>query len=137
MIHPFYWPHSKQLWFNAAQTPTFTPTKRPSRSRPLFPLPKEPKPEKRREATYKRLDATGRRQKSFLEREFWWRGEVLHFLKARSRAISIHDYESEKELVDAGPHEVMFSTREPKQKKPAAPPTIILWSGYNDSGGLA
>ncbi len=84
--------------------------------------PKEPDPAKRREATNRRLAETGHRVQSFLQREFWWRGEVLHFLKARSRAISLHDYGVEKELIDAVPHKVMFSTREPKQKKPAAPP---------------
>jgi predicted nucleotidyltransferase len=87
--------------------------------------PKEPDPAKRREATNRRLAETGHRVQSFLQREFWWRGEVLHFLKARSRAISLHDYGFEKELIDAEPHKVVFSTREPTQKKPAAAPVPV------------
>jgi predicted nucleotidyltransferase len=79
--------------------------------------PKEPDPEKRREATYRRLAETGRRLQSFLQREFWWRGEVLRVLKARSRAISLHDYGFEKELIDAVPHTVVFSAAKPKRKR--------------------
>jgi predicted nucleotidyltransferase len=84
--------------------------------------PKEPDFDKRREATYRRLAELGRSPRSFLEQEFWWRGEVMHFLKAMSRAISLHDYGFEKVLIDAVPHKVVFSTREPKQKKPASQP---------------
>ena len=53
------------------------------------------------------LAAQGRRFSGFLEREAWWRTEAFRFLKGRSRAISLHDYSGEKELIDAVAHQLI------------------------------
>ena len=50
----------------------------------------------------------GHRLPGLFARQTWWRRAVLRFLKARSRAISLHDYAYEKELIDAAPHKVIF-----------------------------
>jgi predicted nucleotidyltransferase len=75
--------------------------------------------ERVREATARRLDDLanqGHRLPGLFARETWWRREVLRFLKARSRAISLHDYAYEKELVDAVPHKVIFP--DARRRKP-------------------
>jgi hypothetical protein len=52
----------------------------------------------------------GRRFSSWIAVEYWWRLESFSFLKGRSRAISLIDYEDEKEFVDKVPHRVLFSS---------------------------
>jgi hypothetical protein len=51
------------------------------------------------------LESLGRRIDGFMRREGWWRSEVFRFLKGRRRALSLHDYSTEKELIDSVPHE--------------------------------
>jgi predicted nucleotidyltransferase len=83
--------------------------------------PKESDYQRVREATERRLADLadrGRRVAGLLARESWWRGEVLRFLKARSRAISLHDYGGEKELIDAVPHQVIYPDARQRKNKP-------------------
>ena len=44
-----------------------------------------------------------------LDREMWWRLETFRFLKSRSRSISLHDYGTEKQLVDEVPNRILMS----------------------------
>jgi predicted nucleotidyltransferase len=97
--------------------------------------PKEPDPERLRKATQRRvaeLTRLGRRFGGFLEREAWWNIEAFRFLKGRSRAISLHDYGGEKELIDEVAHRVINPNsrqRTNKRRKkstpirPATPPS--------------
>lgn len=83
--------------------------------------PKEPNPERLRKATQRRIAewaSLGRRIGGFLEREAWWRIEAFRFLKGRSRAISLHDYGGEKELIDAVAHRVICLNSEQQTKRP-------------------
>ncbi|MGD0499472.1 MAG: nucleotidyltransferase domain-containing protein [Bryobacteraceae bacterium] len=95
--------------------------------------PKESDYEQVREANERRLadlEARGQRVAGgFLARETWWWREVLRFLKARSRAISFHDYAYEKELVDAVPNQVIFAALEREEERPKTPPTPVRRSG--------
>lgn len=43
----------------------------------------------------------------------WLAYEVDRFLKSRSRALSLHSYEWDRELIEAGPHRVLYE--EPRQ----------------------
>lgn len=54
------------------------------------------------------MESIGRRFNQFLECGAWWHVEAFQFLKGRSRAISLHDYADERELIDAAPHQVIF-----------------------------
>ncbi len=87
--------------------------------------PKEPDPAKLRKATYARvalLEGLGRRFDGYMDKEGWWRREALQFLKGRSRAISLHDYSVEKELIDAVPHrELSLEGRRPRARTVARP----------------
>lgn len=49
-------------------------------------------------------ECQGRRISGFLSRSFWWRLEVLRFLKGRSRSVSLHDYDFERQFIDQVPH---------------------------------
>ncbi|MGA8596499.1 MAG: hypothetical protein WB676_17455 [Bryobacteraceae bacterium] len=68
---------------------------------------KEPNWERLQELNAQRVqeyECQGRRISGLLSRSFWWRLEVLRFLKGRSRSISLHDYDFESRLIDAVPH---------------------------------
>jgi len=73
--------------------------------------PKEPKRDRLRELTRKRVEQleTAGRQLNLFEIECWWHLEAFRFLKRGSRAISLIDYKAEKEFVDKVRHVVLLS----------------------------
>lgn len=50
----------------------------------------------------------GRHFANMVDELDWWRREAILFLRNRKRGLSIHDYASDREVVDAAPHEVVF-----------------------------
>jgi hypothetical protein len=65
-------------------------------------------------------EAEKKRQRfsGFLEREIWWQSETFRFLNGRSPSISLHDYQTEKPLVDEVPHRVLLCTvARPEQRR--------------------
>ncbi len=90
--------------------------------------PKQLDREKLRQATYRRVaecESLGRHFRGFMEREAWWHTEAFRFLKGRSRAISLHNYGVEKELIDAVSHEVICPESRPRTNKPKKKSTPI------------
>jgi predicted nucleotidyltransferase len=86
--------------------------------------PKERRWEALRELNYRRVaqsERKGHRFSSVLEREVWWRSETFHFLKSRSRSISLVDYKREREFVDKVPRRTLLCTAEsePESSKKA------------------
>ena len=73
--------------------------------------PKEAHRRHFRELNYRRVAESERKGHRFsrtLDREMWWPLETFHFLKGRSRSISLHDYRAEKQLVDEVPHRILM-----------------------------
>ena len=50
----------------------------------------------------------GRHFANFIEQLDWWRWEATLFLRNRKRGLSIHDYASEKQVIESGPYRVVF-----------------------------
>lgn len=65
------------------------------------------------------LAMLGRRFGGFLEEQFCWFLETFRFLKARSRVISLADYNVEKRLVLTVPHRMLLG--EPEELLPEPP----------------
>jgi predicted nucleotidyltransferase len=61
--------------------------------------PNEQDRDKQRLLEKKRVDASDRNFSSFFSQLFWPRDEVRLFLKSRSRALSLHDYEVDAPLL--------------------------------------
>jgi predicted nucleotidyltransferase len=94
-------------------------------------VPKEPDRNRLQEQNRGRaqvLARTGRSFRNEFEMLFCWRFEVWRFLKGRTRAISLHDYQAEKSLVLAVPHRVLIGGDEPpplpELRQPAQPATV-------------
>jgi len=92
--------------------------------------PKEADRGRLRELNHQRVaevERNGHRFRRALDRESWWQTETFRFLKGRSRAISLVDYQAEKAFVDRVPHKVLFfSAPEAARAKPAKePPTQV------------
>ncbi len=51
---------------------------------------------------------SGKRFNNFISSLFWPREEVVLFLKARKRSISLHEYAFEKKLIETGVHKVLY-----------------------------
>ena len=84
---------------------------------------KERKFERLRELNAQRVkecESQGRKIGGLLERSFWWRLEVLRFLKGRSRAISLHDYDFENQFIDEVPHRWLLGGL-PRKQTPSPP----------------
>jgi predicted nucleotidyltransferase len=76
-----------------------------------------------REANAERVEGLaimGRRFGSFVEEQFCWFLETFRFLKGRSRVISLADYNVEKRLVLAVPHQMLLG--EPDELPPEPGP---------------
>jgi predicted nucleotidyltransferase len=85
-------------------------------------VPKETGSERLREANEERLEdlaVAGRRFSNFVEEQFCWFLEAFRFLKGRSRVISLADYNVEKRLVLAVPHQMLLG--EPEELEPEPP----------------
>ena len=84
--------------------------------------PKEVDPEKARvinERHAQMLESLGHRFHGFLERQCFWHYEAFHYLKGRSRVISLADLKAEGEFVLAVPHRILYADG---AWKPDAPP---------------
>jgi predicted nucleotidyltransferase len=69
--------------------------------------PREADRRRLRQLNYRRVAEAGKRGQQFsgmLERAVWWQLEIFRFLKGRSRSISLHDYQTEKPLLEEAPH---------------------------------
>jgi hypothetical protein len=72
---------------------------------------REPNYDKHVEANSKRVMAEmkkGRHFSNIVEELCWWQREAILFLKNRKRGLSIHDYASEKKVVDSVPNRVVY-----------------------------
>jgi len=81
--------------------------------------------DRRQEANAERVEQLaieGRRFGSFLEEQFCWFLETFRFLKGRSRVISLADYNVEKRLVLAVPHQMLLG--EPEELPPEPAPEV-------------
>jgi predicted nucleotidyltransferase len=65
------------------------------------------------------LESLGRRFRGFLERQCFWHYEAFHYLKGRSRVISLVNLKSEGGFVLAAPHRILYADG---AWKPDAPP---------------
>jgi predicted nucleotidyltransferase len=84
--------------------------------------PKEADAEKARaknEGHVRMLESLGHRFRGFLERQCFWHYEAFHYLKGRSRVISLADLKAEGEFVLAAPHRILYADG---AWKPDAPP---------------
>jgi hypothetical protein len=80
---------------------------------------------RRQEADAERVEQLameGRRFGSFVEEQFCWFLETFRFLKGRSRVISLADYNVEKRLVLAVPHQMLLG--EPEELPPEPAPEV-------------
>jgi predicted nucleotidyltransferase len=68
------------------------------------------------------LARKGRRFDGFLERELCWHVETFRFLKGRSRAIALVDYNVEKPFIDKVPHQFLVGQAD---RNPAPAPSAI------------
>lgn len=91
-------------------------------------VPKEPDRDRLHQQNQERAEVlarTGRGFRNDFEMLFCWRFEVWKFLKGRTRAISLHDYQAEKSLVLVVPHRVLIGDDElppvPEVRQPARP----------------
>ena len=50
---------------------------------------------------------SGRQVRGTFEQVSWWYLETFRFLKGRSRVLSLHDFASDKAVIDATPHRVV------------------------------
>jgi predicted nucleotidyltransferase len=85
-------------------------------------LPKETDSGRLREANAERVEdlaVAGRRFSNFVEEQFCWFLETFRFLKGRSRVISLADYNVEKRLILAVPHQMLLG--EPEELEPEPP----------------
>ena len=83
---------------------------------------KETDIDRRQEANAERVEQLaikGRRFGSFVEEQFCWFLETFRFLKGRSRVISLADYNVEKRLVLAVPHQMLLGESEELPPEPA------------------
>ena len=83
---------------------------------------KETDIDRRQEANAERVEQlaiAGRRFGSFVEEQFCWFLETFRFLKGRSRVISLADYNVEKRLVLAVPHQMLLGESEELPPEPA------------------
>jgi predicted nucleotidyltransferase len=93
-------------------------------------VPKETDFDRLREANAERVEQLwimGRRFRSFVEEQFCWYLETFRFLKGRSRVISLADYNVEKRLVLAVPHQMLLGEPDelPPEPGPSEPqPTV-------------
>jgi len=88
--------------------------------------PKEPDAQKARaknERHVQMLESLGHRFRGFLERQCFWHYEAFHYLKGRSRVISLVDLKAEGEFVLAVPHRILYAHG---AWKPDAPPRAKL-----------
>jgi predicted nucleotidyltransferase len=75
--------------------------------------PKEPNKDRAytlNERNVQIMESVGRRFRGFLDRQFYWRREVLRFLKGRSRVISLADLKAEGGFVMAAPHRILYAS---------------------------
>ena len=74
-------------------------------------VPRLTDPLKHREANDRRIseeEHLGRRFSSIIDRLFWWQHEAMLFLRNRRRGLSLHDYGSIRDIVEASPHALIF-----------------------------
>jgi predicted nucleotidyltransferase len=86
---------------------------------------KETDIDRRQEANAERVEQLaieGRCFGSFLDEQFCWFLETFRFLKGRSRVISLADYNVEKRLVLAVPHQMLLG--EPEELPPEPAPKV-------------
>jgi predicted nucleotidyltransferase len=84
---------------------------------------KETDPQRLREANAKRVEQLAMKGTffgNFLEEQFCWFLETFRFLKARSRVISLADYNVEKRMVLAVPHRMLLGEGEEVPPEPAS-----------------
>jgi predicted nucleotidyltransferase len=55
------------------------------------------------------LESLGHRFRGFLERQYFWHYETFHYLKGRSRVISLADLKAEGEFVLTSPHQILYA----------------------------
>ena len=99
--------------------------------------PKQSNRNRLRELNYQRVaefQRKGHRFSGVLEREVWWQLETFHFLKGRSRSISLHDYGTEKKLVDRVAHRILISTAEDERQHSALKPLKEVRRGRRPKG---
>ena len=85
-------------------------------------LPKIADREKLAKRNLRRVESLARAGhvfRSIFEVHLHWRQEVFHFLKNRSRVLSLADYAAEKSLIMNVPHRMLLGEEE---HVPAAPP---------------
>jgi hypothetical protein len=58
---------------------------------------------------YRWLESLGHRFRGFLERQCFWHHEVFHYLKGRTRVISLADLKAEAEFALAVPHWILLA----------------------------
>lgn len=64
------------------------------------------------EAARRTAIRSGRRFGNYLQEISWPRNMVLLYLRSRKRSLSLHDLEDERELLERGPHLLLFSARQ-------------------------
>ena len=68
--------------------------------------------ERARKLRIEQLEAGGKVFSSYWDEMFLPEHEVMLFLKNRSRAIALVDYEQNKQVIEAGPHRLLYSDNE-------------------------
>jgi hypothetical protein len=59
----------------------------------------------------------GRSFQNMVDEIYWWHREAMLFLRNRKRGLSLHEYQSERSVVESGLHKVIFCETE---RTPAA-----------------